>query len=476
MDEGRAFRLAHQLKPLLGHGPANAAVATGMRSLILDGRLVVGALVASERDLSAVLGISRSTVSAAYRRLREEGYLVSDHGGGTRTAIPTTASSRPDDNDGDGLLDLTCAALQAPSCLPDLVAAAAIQLPALMAGPGLHPLGLPGLRSAIAAYHCARGLRTAPEQILVTQGALHGWDLLLRTLTRPGDRVLLESPGYPAVADAAAAHRLRVAPIGVSMDGWDLSAVRPARGASPAVLAHVTADHQNPTGHHASTAERRELLDALAPSTFVIADETFRDLTLDPVARQARPLGCHGSSDRVITVGSLSKSVWAGLRVGWIRASHDLVRRIATSRTSQDFSTPVIEQLVAEQVLDRFDSLIVDRRVTVRQRRARLMAALATFAPEWQPSQPTGGLMTWVDLGPGASSTLLADAVRAHGVRVTPGTRFTVGGTHDRFLRLPYTLPEDQLVMAVERLSVAAATVVGRSGRVRSSAPLVWTA
>jgi DNA-binding transcriptional MocR family regulator len=476
MDEGRAFRLAHQLKPLLGHGPANAAVATGKRSLILDGRLVVGSRVASERDLSAVLGVSRSTVSAAYRRLREEGYLVSDHGGGTRTAVPTTSSARPDDSDGADLIDLTCAALQAPSCLPELVTTAATQLPALMANPGLHPLGLPALRTAVAAYHSARGLRTSPEQILITQGALHGWDLLLRTLTRPGDRVLIESPGYPAIADAAAAHRLRVAPIGVSIEGWDLSAVRPARGASPALLAHVTADHQNPTGHHASTAERRELLDALPPTTLVVADETFRDLTLDPLPRPARPMGCHGSSDRVITLGSLSKSVWSGLRVGWIRASHDLVRRVATSRTSQDSSTPIVEQLVAVQVLERFDALTADRRVTVRQRRARLMAALATFAPDWQPTLPSGGLITWVDLGPGASSTLLADAVRAHGVRVTPGTRFTVGGTHDRFLRLPYTLPEDQLVAAVEGLAAAAASVVGRSSRVRSSTPLVWTA
>ena len=76
------------------------------------------------------------------------------------------------------------------------------------------------------------------------------------------------------------------------------------------------------------------------------------------------------------------------------------------------------------------------------------MAALADLAPSGARRCPSGGLVTWVDLGPGASSTLLADAVRAQGVRVTPGTRFTVGGTHDRFLRLPYTLPDDQLVAA----------------------------
>ncbi|MDX6221572.1 MAG: hypothetical protein QOD91_626 [Frankiales bacterium] len=478
MDEGKAFRLATLLRPLLGEGDANQAVATGIRSLILDGRLVVGARVASERDLSLSLGVSRSTVSAAYRRLRDEGYLVSDHGGGTRTASPVVSTTRPDDAAGptEELIDLTIAAMQAPSSMPELVVAAAAELPALMAGHGLHPLGLPRLREAIAARFTAAGLRTHRDQILVTQGALHGWDLLLRALTSPGDRVLIESPSYPAVVDAASAHRVRIAPIGVSAAGWDLSAVRPARGAAAAVLAHITPDHQNPTGYNPPAAARRELLAALPPTTLVIADETFRDLTLDDVARPPRPLGHYGASDRVITVGSLSKSVWAGLRIGWLRASPDLVRRIATGRTSQDLATPVLEQLVAEQVLARMDVLLAERRVLLRHRRAGLLEALAQHAPHWRPSHPAGGLVTWVDLGAGASSTRLAQAARQHGVRVTPGTRFTFRGTHDRFLRLPYTLAEDQLVSAVERLATAASSVTGRGGSIRPTAPLVWTA
>jgi DNA-binding transcriptional MocR family regulator len=478
MDEGRAFRLAVLLRPLLGHGDANQSVAIGLRSLVLDGRLVIGARVASERDLSASLGVSRSTVSAAYRRLREEGYLVSDHGGGTRAAIPVVSSARPDDAgpQHEELIDLTIAALQAPSSLPGLVAAAAEELPGQLAGHGLHPLGLPRLREAIALRLSAGGLRTHPDQILVTQGALHAWDLLLRTLTTPGDRVLIESPSYPAVHDAASAHRVRVSPIGVSAAGWDLSAIRPARGGALPVLAHVTPDHQNPTGFNPAAAARRELLLALPASTLVVADETFRDLSLDDVGRPARPLGCYGSSDRVITVGSLSKSVWAGLRIGWLRASPDLVRRIATGRTSQDLATPVIEQLVAEQVLGTIDSLLLERQELLRGRRARLLDALAAHAPDWSASRPTGGLVTWVDLGPGASSTRLAAAARRHGVRVTPGTRFTMNGTHDRFLRLPYTLPEEQLVSAVERLATAAATVSGRRDGSQSAAPLVWTA
>jgi DNA-binding transcriptional MocR family regulator len=164
------------------------------------------------------------------------------------------------------------------------------------------------------------------------------------------------------------------------------------------------------------------------------------------------------------------------MRVGWIRAAPDLVRRIATGRTSQDLSTPVLEQLVAEQVLHRMDALLAERAALLRLRRARLLEALAEHAPDWSPSRPAGGLVSWVDLGPGASSTRLAQTAREHGVRVTPGTRFTFRGTHDRFLRLPYTLPEDQLVTAVERLGAAAREVTRGAGGSRTTAPLVWTA
>jgi DNA-binding transcriptional MocR family regulator len=480
MDEGRAFRLGALLGPLLedpAAGPANEVLAAGLRSLVLDGRLVVGAKVASERDLSLALGVSRSTVTAAYGRLRDEGYLLSSHGAGTRTAMPATGVVRPDEpgGGGDPLLDLTVAATAAPSALPGLVAAALDALPPLLGGPGLHPLGLPELRSAIAARLTAAGVRTSAEQVMVTQGALHGWNLLLRALTRPGDRVLVESPTYPAVLDAVHAHRLRAAAIGVAPEGWDLSATGPQRGSSAPVLAHVTPDHQNPTGHLATAAERRELLAALPPATLVVTDETFADLTLDDLPRRPRSLAAFAPADRVVTLGSLSKSVWAGLRIGWLRASPALVRSIATTRTSQDLGTPVLEQLVAVHVLAAMDELLRERRAVLRGRRGLLLGGLADQLPHWSPTRPAGGVATWVDLGDGCSSTRLAEAARSCGVRVTPGPRFTLQGTHDRFLRLPWTLPGEQLSQAVDLLALASRSARPGRGRL-AERPLVWTA
>ena len=476
VDNGRAPRLAQLISPALGHGDTYQALALGLRSLVLDGQLVVGARVASERDLARELGLSRATVSAAYRRLRAEGFLRSDRGGGTRVHVPGTHPTRPDEPvpAGEDVIDLTIAALPAPGLLLEVVAQATASLPSVVAGPGLHPFGLAQLRRAIAGHLGARGLDTSPEQILVTQGALHGWDLVLRAFARPGDRVLAEQPTYPAVLDAARAHHTRPLPLGISAAGWDTGGAGARRGTVAPVLAHLTPEYQNPTGLRLCTAARRQLLLALPTGTTVVCDDTFADLALEPEPDPPAPFAALAAAGKVITLGSLSKSCWAGLRIGWIRADQATIRRLATARTSQDLGSPVLEQLVARVLLERFDEFMPERRRALLLRRNHLLDRLSTALPGWQPSVPRGGLATWVDLGGRASSTRLATAALACGVRLTPGPRFSLSGTHDRFLRLPFTLPEAQLDEAAGRLVAASHAADPRVAA--ESAPLVWTA
>lgn len=281
-------RLADLLRPRFGTGSAYAALAAGVRGLALDGRLPVGARVPSERDLAAALGLSRTTVTAAYNTLRDEGFLVSARGAGSRIALPEPPV-RPDAEPGDAfeVLDLTVAALPAPGLLVDAVQHAARAVRPLLAGHGLHPLGLPVLRDAVARHLTGRGLPTTPEQVLVTAGALHAWELLLRVVTRPGQRVLVEQPTYPAVLDAVEAASLRAQALPVSASGWE--PVTPDRS----VLAHVTPDGQNPTGLLAGDVQRRQLLRQLRGLT-IVADETFADLVLEgPVPP---PLASYGPS------------------------------------------------------------------------------------------------------------------------------------------------------------------------------------
>ncbi len=458
--------LADRLAPVVRSRVSAVGLADALRAEVLDGRVVVGDRLPAERLLAAQLGISRATVTAALGVLRAEGYLSSRQGSGTVVAMPADVVDRPDERRAaPGQLDLTIAASAAPAELGALAVEAAGQLPALLSGPGLHPLGLRELRREIATRLSRRGLPTTTAQVLVTQGALHGWDLLLRACARPGDAVVLEQPTYPSAADAARAHALRLLPLGVDADGWRVPA-----GGPPPVLAHLTPDHQNPTGAYADEAQRRALLAAL-PAGRLVDDQTFSELGLDePVGASAPPLGALGG-ERVVTIGSLSKLVWAGLRIGWVRADAGLVTRLASARTTQDLAAPVLDQLLAVTVFHHLDRLRADRVIQLRERRDALAAAVAEAG--WTASRPSGGVVLWADLG-GLSSTRLAVAAGAEGVRIAPGTRFSMSGTHDRWLRLPYTHPVPVLLDAVARLRRAVTRV--DSGPTKQAPPTRWTA
>lgn len=434
-----------------------------MPHLALDGRLPVGARVPSERELAAVLGLSRTTVTAAYDGLRSEGFLVSDRGAGSRVALPGGAV-RPDADPQErpDVLDLTVAAMPAPALLIEAVQAAAVALRPLLAGHGLHPLGLPVLRDAVARHLTARGLPTVLDQVLVTAGALHGWELVLRTLTRPGQRVLVEQPTYPVVLDAVAANHLRGVALPVTAGGWEPP--EPGR----AVLAHVTPDGQNPTGLVAGAAQRRDLLDHLQ-APVVVSDEAFADLVLDgPVPG---PLATYEPS--VVTLGSMSKAFWAGLRIGWVRADPALVSRLARARGSSDLASPLLEQLVATRLLDAGQDVLPERRAWLRASRDALVRALHTELPDWRCTVPRAGMVLWVEL-PEGSATRLAGHALELGVRLTPGPRFTLDGTADRFLRLPFTLSAGQVPQLVAVLREAGTRSTAAPPPARP--PSRWTA
>jgi DNA-binding transcriptional MocR family regulator len=179
-------------------------------------------------------------------------------------------------------------------------------------------------------------------------------------------------------------------------------------------------------------------------------DETFVELGLT-----ATPPAPTAALDRsVLTVGSLSKPFWAGLRVGWIRAPEEMVTRLAAARAVVDIGSPTIEQLAAAHVFTELDTIVAARRAQLLPRRDALLAALATRLPGWQPLVPVGGMSTWIELD-APLATALATTAGSHGVRVVPGARFAVPGTMERFLRLPFTLPPAELGAAVDGLAQA---------------------
>ncbi|GAA0374954.1 PLP-dependent aminotransferase family protein [Microbispora corallina] len=436
--------------------PYYRALAAQVRELILDGRLPVGVRVPAERHLAEALGVSRTTVTTAYDRLREQGYLESRQGSGSRTALPDPGALGTDNPwiapDDDGLLPMHSAAPPATALLGEAIEEAGRGYHRYALGMGYHPAGLAPLREAIARRYGERGLPTRPEQIIVTSGAQQAVHLLMAALAGPGDPVLVESPTYPHALDAARMRGARLVPVGIPDDGWHIDLVTCALRQSSARLGYVIPDFQNPTGHLMSREDRVALVDAARRyDVTLLADESWAETALDE-AETPPPLAAFDTDGRVVSMGSASKLWWGGLRVGWVRGSAALVRRLAVLRSAVDIATPVFEQLVVARLFERIEETRAERRRTMGASRDVIAAALREALPRWSFRLPRGGGSLWVRLDAPAA-TAVAEAAAARGVRLAPGPWFGVDGTLEGHLRLPFTQPPQVVTEAVRRIA-----------------------
>ncbi|WP_454048339.1 MocR-like transcription factor YczR [Cellulomonas sp. Marseille-Q8402] len=455
-------------------GPAYAALADALRRALLSGDLPLATRVPGERELAAALGVSRTTTSGAYDVLRQEGYLLSRQGSGTVTALPPGTAARAGRPatalpvhrplDADGVVDLTIAACTPPRDLHAAARRAVDALPA-HAGHGYAPLGLDVLREAIADRYTARGTPTTPDQVLVTTGAQHAIALLMSTHAGPGDRVVVEQPTYPHAIEAVRAAGARPVPVPTGsggVRGTDLDLLESTVRQVAPRLVYLIPDHHNPTGATLDAAGRARVRDlARRTGTVVVGDEVLTDLTLD--GPEPEPWAGDGTGARVVAIGSMSKSHWGGLRVGWLRGPADLVTRLALARRSGDLGTAVLDQLVAVELLRLGTGPVTERRAHLRAGRDLLAGLLAERLPDWRFTVPAGGQCLWVDLGAPVSSALSALAL-AHGVRVAPGPAFAVDGALEDRIRLPFTAGPDALRRAVDGLALAWAAL-GAPGR-----------
>ena len=435
--------------------PAYVSLAERIRLLVLDGRIALDTRLPAERDLATQLDVSRTTVSATYAELRDNGYLHSLRGSGSVARMPHR-SVPPGETSIPGFLDLTKASMPAIPAIVDAARKAAEQLPAYLGDSGFDPIGLPVLRQALADRYTRRGLPTDPEQIMVTIGAQHAIALLSRTLLVRGDRALVESPSYPHAYEALMVAGARLVPVTVTTDdGWDEAGLEQAIQRTSPSLGYLMPDFHNPTGQSMSAELRQRTLDlAERHGTVIIADETMAELAIDDVP-EVLPFAAYGDA---ITIGSVGKTVWGGVRIGWIRAERNVIQRLVRARSAGDLGTPALEQLLVVNLLEEYDAIIATRRQQLRAGRDTLIQLLADRIPEWRVPSPAGGITTWVNLGAPVSSQLTL-AARSLGLQVAAGPRFGIDGAFERFLRIPFGGSAEELERAVDGLAAAWATV-----------------
>jgi DNA-binding transcriptional MocR family regulator len=184
----------------------------------------------------------------------------------------------------------------------------------------------------------------------------------------------------------------------------------------------------------------------------VVEDMTLADLALDGAA--PKPLAAYGPEAPIVTIGSLSKVAWPGLRIGWIRAPASLMPTLARVKSVMDLGSPSLTQAVAVRLLARVDRVRRLRCEQLRPRRDALVRLLRRRLPGWRFAAPAGGLFLWVELPAGDAQEFAQVALR-RGVVIVPGSLFSHEGRHERFLRMPFLAEPAVLESGVERLHAA---------------------
>ncbi|MCV7251577.1 PLP-dependent aminotransferase family protein [Mycobacterium hackensackense] len=461
LDEDLLARELGNWRTSSASGPAYSGLADAIRLLIVDGRVPVGSRLPSERALADALRVSRTTVTAAFTQLREDGYLLARRGARSIAALPPRPEARPAEPAAGANVSLAAAAMSAPSgAVLEAFAAATRDITPYLGETGLDPTGVCALRTAVAQRYCERGLPTDPGQIMITSGAQHAIGLILAAFTEPGDRVLVEQPTYHGALSAISTARARAVPVSLADDGWELDAMHAAIRQLAPSLAYLIPDNHNPTGFTMPADERIRLGHIISDTrTRTVIDESIMDMWMNE-APPAPLAATVARRDLVLTVGSMSKSFWGGLRVGWIRAERHTLATIAAIRPSVDLGTPILEQLTAARLLEQRDEVLAERRGLLRTRRAYLLDLLARRLPDWQPGPGPNGISLWVKL-PAPMSTALSASASRLGLDLPAGPRFGVDGTLERFVRVPYALPEAALEEAVDLMARAWGSITG---------------
>ncbi|MGW0604366.1 aminotransferase-like domain-containing protein [Streptomyces sp. NPDC002640] len=449
-----------------GEGTLPRRLADALEKAVRDGRLPLDAGLPAERLLADELGLARGTVAASYRILRAERLIVTRTGSGSTVRLPPRlhdrlapwASDRGEEGRDGAPLDLTVAEPAAPyDELLQAVREATDALPAALLGDASGADGPSGLRTDVADLHTAE-FTTGAGNILLTSGADAALSLLGAAYLRPGSRIVLDSPTYPGALTLFRSVGARPISQPLTPTGWDVPALDRTLTAAGPSLTYLIPDFHNPTGLLMDDDARTELGRRLrSHDTLVVLDETMRDLDLRGAAAPPPRLAARAGDRHLVYVGSLSKSLWPGLRVGWIRAHPDVVRRLAALPLAAALAPSPFDRLVAARLLERRQAVLERRRVQLALQRDHLAARLSAL-PWCRFRVPDGGLSLWLELLD-TDSRRLADQAAGHGLALTPGFHFSPDGALDHYLRLPFTLPPEALDTAVDRLAAARAAL-----------------
>lgn len=411
-----------------GNTPLQQQIFEQMRSAILSGRLNPGQRIPSSRDLCAQIDVSRNTVALAYERLLAEGYIETRHGVGTfvnlqlpeaalrtrrRSVQPAEGQRLPPPRYAGpfrgqrptlfvpGTQPLICdfrIGRPDPDSFPvkawrRMAARFLSRRSPLLTQYG-DPAGVPTLRAAIARHvAAARGIIVAPEQVLVTAGVQEALTLVARMFLGPNTRVVMEQPAYQGAAYCFESFGAELQPVRMDQSGIIVEEIH---GPSPR-LAYVTPSHQFPMGYTLSLERRLQLLDlAVTKNFYIVEDDYDGDFRF-----QGSPLTALQGLDiheRVLYTTTFSKSIGAGLRLGYLIVPPHLVEPFTVAKALLNSGHPLLDQMIVAEFIEsgQFDNHLRRIRVIYMARRDCLLESLERHFGPCEISGHEGGMhLVW---------------------------------------------------------------------------------
>jgi GntR family transcriptional regulator/MocR family aminotransferase len=474
--------------------PLARQIQTHLERLIRDGLLAPGVKLPASRELARELGVNRTTVASAYDDMAAGGWLRAHVGQGTFVAERVAVSPEPvpapaSKLDWGELLSrraqIAMAEMQRRRAhtQPARAASGTISFAGGMPDSALFPTdefrrvlnrvvreegrellqyyaaaGYPPLRRYLAAHLLRFGVEARPEEILIVNGSQQGFDLVARTLLDPGDVVVIEQPSYPRAIQVFRSFGAELAPVPVTPAGLSVPHLERLLERQTPKLLYCQPSAHNPTGLTMALGVRQRLLEVAARHRVPILEDGF-DGTLFFGERLPGPLKAMDPAGLVVYVGTFSKILFPGLRLGWIVAPAALIERLELAKQLADIHTsPLLQAAVyhfcERRLLDRHQARA--RREYAR-RRAALLDALGRLMPPgvtWTATE--GGFSLLLTLPEGIETAALLPRAQARGVTFTPGEAFFVAGGGERALRLSFSaVAPGQIEEGTRRLAEA---------------------
>lgn len=465
--------------------PITQQLANWLKEGIRTGSLPRGMKLPATRALAAELGLSRITIQNAYAQLESDGLIVTREGSGTFVDPPQTIRQAPDQPIGKNWPTWQLAGQGEP-----VTAMLGVHTPSTgkvisFTGVGdpdqfpirdfLHTLqdvirrdgtaalgygrfgaGYDPLRLTISRVLASQGIQANPEQVMITSGSQQALALVCQQLLHEGDVILVESPTYNLALDLFRRLKLRINDVPVDENGMQVELIEPLLQVDHPRLIYTIPNFQNPTGSCMSVSRRKLLLSLAAKYNIPILEDDFAgDLRYEGHSLPAiKALDTNG---QVIYVGTFSKMLMPGIRVGYLVADGPVFDQLVNLKFVQDLTTSPLTQRALDDfvTVGRYQAHLRRTARLYRQRRDALVTVLKKHLPQATFFIPRGGLFLWMTLPEGFSSTELLPLAAKAGVEFAPGTRFFANPEDgESYIRLNFaTLTVEEIEEGLTRLT-----------------------